>query len=95
MGRTFVEAAERGSLNYGEAQSKMNLIAGRIERHASSVSQNEVNTEVLEGLNRLASKCRDINSITIHMNVHQEIAEEGEEMMEIAEELEETARTKT
>lgn len=88
----FVEPSQRGHPNYAEVQSKMNQIAGRIERHTSGISQNKVDDTVLEQLNELASKCREVNEIIIHTNAHSKFIEIGDQMMEIADELEQNAR---
>ena len=83
---------ERGSFSgFDEIQKEMNLSASQLSRHASKSQNLDVDEEVVNALSTTADRCRDVHDLRIHMNVMDEFKQEGRQMIEQANELEEKA----
>ena len=76
---------------YDEVQSKMNLMAGQLNSHASEAQGKDVDEAVVNALDETANACEKVYQIHIHLNSQPEFREKGNQAVEKAEKLEELA----
>lgn len=75
---------------YDEVQSKMNLMAGQLNSHASEAQGKDVDETVVEALAETANACEGVYQVNTSLH-NSEFREKGNQAVEKAEELEEIA----
>jgi hypothetical protein len=92
----FENPVQEGNFGgYDEIKSEMNLMSGQLNRHASKAQGVDVDENVIALLDETANICQHISQLHIHLNVLPEFREEGNKLVDKAEELEQKALKNT
>lgn len=83
------DLSDRPRGNFSELSSELSLLEGQMSRHASDGEQlTDVDQEVVEDLDKVANKCRDVSEHTGYIGDGDDIAEYRENILNAVEQLE-------
>lgn len=88
----YVEPKTRGeAFSYDEVKGEMGLLADQLDRQASDVRANDVPPEIVNLVYDTAQECRSVENCLTGIGSNPDFEEQGEEAVEMAEELEQAA----
>lgn len=80
--------------NFSETSSEISLLEGQMSRHASEGEQLDVDQSVVDALDEVANRCREVSEHTGHLNDSDEIEEYRNQILDAVEVLEEALESR-
>lgn len=78
-----------GTVHYDEIQRRIKLLSRQITNHISDAKSVNVDQDIVDELEELSRLCSALHDIRISLGSHTEFKEQGREMVEQAEDVEE------